>query len=178
MSAPPGHDRKVRVALVDDHAVVRRALRTYLESFGDIEVVGEAASGEELLERIGGWRPDVVVVDLVMPGGMDGVATAAALAERAPESRVVVLSAHGDAARLAGALRVGAAGYVRKDSAPEVFLSAVRGAARGQTVIDPALSSALGQLAGGGDAPVEELTGREREVLRGARPGWHQPGDR
>ncbi|HEX2254167.1 MAG TPA: response regulator transcription factor [Thermoanaerobaculia bacterium] len=159
MSAP------VRVVLVDDHRVVRQALRTYLESFAGFEVSGEASSGEELLERVAGWRPDVVVVDLVMPGGMDGVQAAAGVAERSPATRVVVLSAHGDEARLAGALRAGACGYVRKDSAPEVFLAAVRGAARGQTVIDPGLAAALAGLAGGGPA-ADELTAREREVLR------------
>ena len=155
----------VRVVLVDDHEVVRRALCAYLESFPDLEVVGEAASGEELLEAVTAWAPDVVVTDLVMPGGMDGVATTAGVLERSPGSRVVVLSAHGDESRLAGALRVGAVGYVRKDSSPEVFLAAVRGAARGQTVIDPELSGALATLASGG-AGVDALTARERDVLR------------
>lgn len=155
----------VRVVLVDDHQVVRRALGSYLESFPDLRVAGEASSGEELLAQVEGWRPDVVVMDLVMPGGMDGITAAGELADRCPDSRVVVLSAHGDEARLAGALRAGACGYVRKDSPPEVFLAAVRGAARGQTVIDPGLSSTLGDLVTGRVAP-EELTGRERQVLR------------
>ncbi|MCA9969123.1 MAG: response regulator transcription factor, partial [Anaerolineales bacterium] len=112
--------RPLTLVLVDDHAVVRRGLRTYLESFADITVVGEAASAEALLERLELWLPDVVLLDLLLPGGMDGIEATRRVRRLAPQTRVVVLTAHTDAARLFGALRAGAIGYVRKDAEPAV----------------------------------------------------------
>jgi two-component system, NarL family, response regulator LiaR len=158
--------RTIRVALVDDHRVVRTGLRSYLESFEDIEVVGAASSGEEILEKLEGWLPDVVVMDLSMPGGMDGIEATRRVRALSPHTQVVVLTAHTDDARVVAALRAGAIGYVRKDSDPEVFLAAVRGAARGQSVLDPAVAgSVLQDLLRGGPL-AEELSEREKEVLR------------
>jgi len=161
-----GNVRTVRVALVDDHRVVQTALRSYIESFEDIEVVGAASSGEEILEKLEGWLPDVAVMDLSMPGGMDGIEATRRVRALSPHTQVVVLTAHTDDARVVAALRAGAIGYVRKDSDPEVFLAAVRGAARGQSVLDPAVAgSVLQDLLRGGPL-VEELSEREKEVLR------------
>jgi two-component system, NarL family, response regulator LiaR len=158
--------RTLRVVLVDDHRVVRTGLRSYLESFPDVEVAGTAASGEEALEQLEGWLPDVVVMDLSMPGGMDGIEATRRVRALSPHTQVVVLTAHTDDARVVAALRAGAIGYVRKDSDPEVFLAAVRGAARGQSVLDPAVAgSVLQDLLRGGPL-VEELSEREKEVLR------------
>ncbi|MFP5284191.1 MAG: response regulator, partial [Thermoanaerobaculia bacterium] len=155
----------IRVVLVDDHRVVQTALRSYLESFSDIEVIGAAASGEEALEKFEGWLPDVVVMDLRMPGGMDGIEATRRVRALSPHTQVVVLTADTDDARVVAALRAGAIGYVRKDSEPEVFLAAVRGAARGQSVLDPAVAgSVLQDLVRGGPL-VEELSEREKEVL-------------
>jgi two-component system, NarL family, response regulator LiaR len=156
----------IRVVLVDDHRVVTRGIRSYLESFPDLQVIGSTASGEELLAQIEDWLPDVVILDLLMPGGMDGVETTRRLRQLTPRTRIVALTASTDEARLMGVLRAGAIGYVRKDSDPELLLATVRAAARGQSMIDPACaSSALLELARGHE-PGGELTERETEVLR------------
>ena len=155
----------IRVALVDDHRLVQSGLRSYLTSFAGIEVVGAASSGEEALGRIEEWLPDVVVMDLRMPGGIDGIEATRRVRALSPHTQVVVLTAHTDEARVVAALRAGAIGYVRKDSDPEVLIAAVRGAARGQSVLDPAVAgSVLQDLVRGGPLAAE-LSEREREVL-------------
>jgi len=153
----------VRLVLVDDHRVVTASLKAYLESFADLRVVGIAASGEELLERVGEWMPRVVLQDLLMPGGMDGIETIRRLRERAPEVRAIALTASTDEARMMGALQAGAAGYVRKDAEPEVLLAAVRAVAAGRTYIDPSVGQWIVQAAG---QTHDHLTPREAEVLR------------
>jgi NarL family two-component system response regulator LiaR len=156
----------IKIVLVEDHRVVSRGLRTYLESFDDIKVVGIAASGEEAMKKLDAWSPDVVVMDLLMAGGMDGVETTKLVRSRFKSVRVVVLTASTDEARLIASLRAGAIGYVRKDAEPEVLLSAVRAAARGDSFIDPSVAgNALREMARGGP-PEEELTERELTVLR------------
>lgn len=152
----------IAIVLVDDHRVVARSLRAYLESFPDLNVVGVAASGEELLARIAEWKPRVVLQDLLLPGGIDGVETIRRVAAAFPAVRMIALTASTDEARMMGALRAGAAGYVRKDAEPEVLLAAVRAVARGRTYIDPAVSRNLLHAA----AAQEELTPREIAVLR------------
>jgi NarL family two-component system response regulator LiaR len=152
----------VSIVLVDDHRVVARSLKAYLESFPDLKVVGIAASGEELLRQIHAWKPQVVLQDLLMPGGMDGVETIRRISECAPSVKVVALTASTDEARMMGALRAGAAGYVRKDAEPEVLLAAVRAVARGKTYIDPSVSRQILRAT----APNDDLTPREIEVLR------------
>jgi DNA-binding NarL/FixJ family response regulator len=153
---------RIRVALVDDHRVVARSLKAFLESFPDVEVAGLAASGEELLAHLEEWRLDVVVQDLLLPGGADGIETTRRVKERAPGVRVVALTASMDEARMMGVLRAGAEGYVRKDADPEVLLAAVRAVARGRTYIDPSVARQVLD----GSAGRDDLTPREREVLR------------
>jgi DNA-binding NarL/FixJ family response regulator len=151
----------IRIALVDDHRVVTRSLKAYLESFPDFEVVGIAASGEELLRHLSEWHPQIVLLDLLMPGGWDGIETTRRILEHSPDVRVIALTASLDEPRMMGVLRAGAAGYIRKDAEPETLLAAVRAVARGKTYIDPSVArQALGA------APREELTVRETEVLR------------
>ncbi len=152
----------VTLVLVDDHRVVTRSLQAYLESFPDLKVVGIASSGEELLQRLNEWKPQIVLQDLLMPGGIDGVETIRRVIERAPRIKVIALTASTDEARMMGALRAGAVGYVRKDAEPEVLLAAVRAVARGKTYIDPSVSSQILRAADG----HEDLTPREIEVLR------------
>lgn len=152
----------IRVALVDDHRVVTRSLKAYLESFADLVVVGTAVSGEDLIEHIDEWKPQVVLQDLLLPGGMDGIEATRRILERRPEVRVVALTASIDEARMMGVLRAGATGYVRKDAEPETLLAAVRAVARGKTYIDPSVSGQVLHAA----SPRDELTPREREVLR------------
>lgn len=151
----------ITIAIADDHRVVARSLKTYLESFADVRVVGIAASGEELLDHLSAWRPHVVIQDLLMPGGIDGVETTRRVLAREPSVRVLALTASFDEARMMGVLRAGATGYVRKDADPEVLLVAVRAVAAGRTFIDPAIGRQLERA-----AEHEELTPRESDVLR------------
>lgn len=152
----------IAIVLVDDHRVVTRSLKAYLESFPDLKVVGIASSGEEVLERLREWKPDIVLQDLLMPGGIDGVETIRRVAERAPAVKVIALTASIDEARMMGALRAGAAGYVRKDAEPEILLAAVRAVARGKTYIDPAVAGRALRAT----VHEDDLTARETEVLR------------
>lgn len=156
----------LRLVLVDDHHVVRRGLRSFLDSFADITVIGEAANGEELLTKVEQWRPDVVVMDLLMPGGITGIETTRRLRILLPQTQVVVLTAYTDEARVIAALRVGAIGYVRKDAAPDLLLSAVRSAALGRTVLDPKIAGAVLQELLEQSSIEPGLTERELEVLR------------
>ena len=151
----------ISIALVDDHRMVARSLQSYLESFPDFEVVGVAATGEELLQQLNVWRPQIVLQDLLLPGGLDGIATTRRIMERSPAVRVIALTASIDEARMMGVLRAGAAGYVRKDADPETLVVAIRAVAGGRTYIDP---SVVGQVAA--SIAAEELTPRETQVLR------------
>ena len=152
----------VSIALVDDHRVVARSLKAYLESFPDLKVVGIATSGEELLKHLLEWNPQVVLQDLLMPGGIDGIETTRRVLQYAPGVKIVALTASTDDARMMGVLRAGAVGYVRKDAEPEVLLAAVRAVAQGKTYIDPSVSRQMLQAT----ATLDELTPRETEVLR------------
>ncbi|MPZ17331.1 MAG: response regulator [Luteitalea sp.] len=149
------------IALVDDHRVVTRSLKAYLESFPDLRVVGIASSGEELLENLERWSPQIVLQDLLMPGGLDGIETTRRIVQRAPGVRIIALTASFDEARMMGVLRAGAAGYIRKDAEPEMLLAAVRTVAQGRTFIDPSAGRRLARV----DA-ADDLTARESEVLR------------
>jgi len=153
----------VSIVLVDDHRVVTRSLKAWLESFPDMKVIGIAVSGEELLQHLAEWKPDVILQDLLMPGGIDGIETTRRVLQVMPSVKVIALTASVDEARMMGVLRAGAAGYVRKDAEPETLLAAVRAVAAGRTYIDPAVSKQiLLQPASGYD----ELTPRETDVLR------------
>jgi NarL family two-component system response regulator LiaR len=156
----------ITVLVVDDHQVVGRGVRAYLESFPDIKVVAVVRSGEQALEGLDRWLPDVVVMDLLMPGGLDGIEATRRIRARSPRSQVVALTASTDEARLVAVLRAGAIGYVRKDADPQVLLGAVRGASRGQSVIDPAVAGSVLQDLIGRRVPGNELTDREQDVLR------------
>jgi len=152
----------ISIVLVDDHRVVTHSLKSYLESFPDLKVVGIASTGEEVLARLDEWQPMVVLQDLLMPGGIDGIETTRRIVLQQPHVRVVALTASMDEARMMGALRAGAAGYVRKDAEPETLLAAVRTVARGKTYIDPTIGRQMLDAAVSG----EMLTPRETEVLR------------
>jgi two-component system, NarL family, response regulator LiaR len=158
----------IRVLIADDHAVVRQGLRTFLDLQDDVEVVAEAADGEAALDAAARQRPDVVLLDLVMPR-LEGVATLRRLRERAPEARVIVLTSFGDDERLFAALRAGAAGYLLKDVEPAELVRAIRTAHAGQSPLSPAVAArVIDELAHGGPraAPADDLTPRELEVLR------------
>jgi NarL family two-component system response regulator LiaR len=148
---------------VDDHRVVTRSLKAWLESFPDMKVVGIAASGEEVLQHIAEWNPDVILQDLLMPGGIDGIETTRRILQAAPSARVIALTASVDEGRMIGVLQAGALGYLRKDAEPETLLAAVRAVAAGRTYIDPSLGK---QIFLRSPLAHEVLTPRETEVLR------------
>jgi two-component system, NarL family, response regulator LiaR len=156
----------IRVVLVDDHHIVRRGLHSFLKAFPDLEVVGEAASGEEALLKLEGWMPDVVVMDMLMPGGIDGIETIKRTRSLLPNARVVALTSYTDDARVVAALRAGAIGYVRKEADPEILLASIHAAAHGQSLLDPAVANAVMQELMRVGKHSAELTEREQEVLR------------
>ena len=157
---------KIKVVLVDDHHIVRRGLRSFLNAFDDLTVVGEASSGEEALQHIEEWLPDVVVMDMLMPGGIDGIETIRQVRTILPNTRIVALTSYTDDSRVVAALRAGAIGYVRKEADPDILLASVRAAARGQSLLDPAVANAVMQELMRGGKHSAELTEREQEVLR------------
>lgn len=156
----------IRVVLVDDHQVARHGLQSYLRAFDDLEVVGEAASGEEALHKIEEWMPDVVVMDLLMPGGLGGIETIKQVRALLPHTRIVALTSSIDDALVGAALRAGAIGYVRKDASLELLLDSIRAAARGQSLLDPTVANVVMQELTRVGKPSVELTEREQEVLR------------
>ena len=156
----------IAVLIVDDHSVVREGLRVFLQLQDGIEVAGEAGDGEEALEQALALRPDVILMDLVMPK-LDGVAAMRELRARVPESRVIVLTSFLDDERLLPSIQAGAAGYLLKNSEPAELVRAIRAAHGGETIIDPTVASRLVQAIADGrrSAADQALTGREREVL-------------
>jgi DNA-binding NarL/FixJ family response regulator len=162
--------RPIRVFVVDDHAVVRRGLRGYLETVDGMEVVGEAAEGQEALDGIAplvaaGWPPDVVLMDLLMPG-MDGTSATAAITQRYPEVQVVVMTSFSEVDTVRRALQAGAAGYVLKDAEADEVAAAIRAARRGEVHLDPAIAKQLTwSLVAPKPQPLHALTDREREIL-------------
>ncbi len=158
---PAGAMNVITVAIVDDHRVVGRSVKAYLESFPDLRVVGVAASGEELLDQLASWRPQVVIQDLLLPGGIDGIETTKRVLALEPSIRVVALTASFDEARMMGVLRAGASGYVRKDADPEILPAAIRAVVAGRTYIDPAIGRQIARA-----QELDVLTPREAEVLR------------
>jgi NarL family two-component system response regulator LiaR len=155
----------IRVLVVDDHAVVREGLRMFLELQDGIEVAGEAADGEEAIEAAERLRPDVVLMDLVMPA-LDGLAAMRALRERVPGARVIVLTSFADDDKLLPALRAGAAGYLLKNAEPQELARAVRAANAGEALLDPHVAARLVDALAGEKEPLDRLTPREREVLQ------------
>jgi DNA-binding NarL/FixJ family response regulator len=157
----------IRVVIVDDHAVLRAGLEQLLAGQPDLEVVGTAASGGEAVQVVRELRPDVVLMDLQMPG-VDGVsATREIVAEHLAD--VLVLTSYSDAERIVGALDAGAMGYLLKDADPDEVLTGIRSVARGESPINPRAAREL--LGARRTTPAAELTPREREVLVLVRQG-------
>ena len=159
----------VRVLVADDHALFRAGVRKLLQSFEGIQVVGEAADGHEALRLSGTERPDVLLMDIGMPG-LNGVEAAARLTRKGPRPRVVILSMHTGEDHVLRAIRAGAAGYLLKDASPAELEAAVRAAARGEIYLSPAISRYVVddyvRRAGGDRSPLDRLTSRQREVLQ------------
>ncbi|HEY2779416.1 MAG TPA: response regulator transcription factor [Steroidobacteraceae bacterium] len=156
----------IRVLLVDDHAVVRMGFRLLLQSVADIDVVAEAESGETACRLYPDLNPDVVVMDLAMPG-MGGLEALRRICTRHPQARVLTLSAHDDAMHARRALQEGALGFLSKRSAPEALVEAVNAVAAGRRYLDAEMAQklALSEFDGASKSPVERLTEREFEVF-------------
>jgi two-component system, NarL family, response regulator LiaR len=159
-------DATIRVLLVDDHAVVREGLRTFLDLQDGIEVVGEAEDGHAAVREAERLKPDVILMDLVMPK-LDGAGAMRALRQRLPEARVIVLTSFADDEKLLPAIQAGAAGYLLKNVQPKELARAVRAAHAGEALLDPMVAARLVEAIAqpAADAPSERLTPREREVL-------------
>jgi len=154
----------IRVLLVDDHAVVRTGFRLLLQAHPETSVVGEADSGESACQRYLELTPDVVVMDLAMPG-MGGLEALRRIRAHHPQARVLALSAHDDITHARRALKEGARGFLSKRSAPEALLEAISTVAAGQRYIDAALAQKLALDEGDGGSAVERLSEREFEVF-------------
>jgi two-component system invasion response regulator UvrY len=156
----------IRVLLVDDHAVVRTGFRLLLQARPEIVVIGEAESGESACDRYSDLSPDVVIMDIAMPG-MGGIEALRRIRARDPRARVLALSAHDDPMHARRALREGALGFLSKRSAPEALLEAVADVSSGRRYIDPrvAQSLALEDIEGADSSPLKRLSEREFEVF-------------
>jgi two-component system, NarL family, response regulator LiaR len=158
----------IRVLIVDDHAVVREGLRTFLELQDGIDVIGEAADGLQAVEQTETLKPDVVLMDLIMPR-VDGVQAMRSLQEQGSRSRVIVLTSFLDDERLLPAIEAGAAGYLLKDVEPSELARAIRTAHAGEAMIDPTVAGrllrTLAEPRRRSIGQDEGLTRREREVL-------------
>jgi NarL family two-component system response regulator LiaR len=150
--------------VVDDHAVVRQGLRFFLLSSDDIELVAEAASGEQALELCDSTQPDVVLMDMVMPG-MDGVEATRAILERCPRAHVLALTSYQDGDLVQRALQAGATGYLLKDVSIDALSEAIRLAHAGRSTLAPEAAQALVQATTRPAVLLEDLTARQKEVL-------------
>ncbi len=163
-----------RIAVADDHQIVRQGLRAVLEGSADFAVVGEASSGLEVLSLVDRARPDVLVLDLMMPG-LNGLEVTRQLHQKHPATRVVILSMHGTESYVLEALRAGAMAYLLKSGSSSELLDAVHAVVAGRRYLSPPLSDraveAYARLAEGASDSYDTLTTREREVLQLAAEG-------
>ncbi len=171
----------MRILIADDHAIVREGLQALIETEPDMELVGEAADGREAVALAGQYRPDVILLDLVMPG-MDGIAAIEDIQRALPGARILVLTSFAEDEQVFAAIKAGALGYLLKDSSPQQLLQAMREVCRGEPALHPAIArklmGALRRPAAGvaaaqpgpdrdaGPSTLPALTDREVEVLR------------
>ncbi|MFQ5745971.1 MAG: response regulator [Gemmatimonadota bacterium] len=165
-----GEGRRIRVLVADDHALIRQGVRHVLEETPDLEVVAEAATGEETLRLAAAETPDVVLLDISMPG-MSGLEAADRLRHEAPDARVLILSMHEQTEYVLQAVRAGASGYLLKDAGPAKLREAVRAVNAGEGYFSPAVARELGAALRGEAGPAgrpgaaASLTPRERDVI-------------
>jgi len=152
---------EIRLLLVDDHAILSAGLRALLGYHDDIEIVGEARDGAEAVELVRELRPDVVLMDIAMPG-LNGIEATRLIREQYPHTRVLVLSQHGERQYVLAVLQAGASGYILKRALGSDLLGALRAVARGETYLHPEVSAVLVDEV---RCPDERLTPREKEVL-------------
>ena len=159
----------VTVVIVDDHFVVREGVRALFETQPDISIVGEAASGEEAVRLCADYAPDVVLMDLLMPG-LNGVEATRQIKQVSPRSQVIVLTSYHEDEHILPAIRAGALSYLLKEAGPDELLAAVQKAARGETTIHSRVAAKMMRALQGAEAkeenPFDDLSKRELEVLR------------
>jgi len=164
----------IRVLVADDHAIVRTGIRHVLEGESGFEVVGEASNGAETIALALELAPDVVVLDVSMPG-VSGLQAAAELRRRCPETRILILTMHDNTEYVLESLRAGVHGYLLKDSAAAELGAAIRAVCRGESFFSPPIARQLGDVVrgelGGRRDALAQLTGRERQVLIGVAGG-------
>ena len=172
MTAEPN----IRVLVADDHAVVREGIRHVLAEAHGFDVAGEASSGEEAIRLAAECEPDVIMLDVSMPGGT-GLEVIGDVQRAAPQARVLILSVHDEAEYVLQAVRAGAHGYLRKDSSPNELRDAVRAVDRGESYFSPAMASRLSDALriesdrSTRQSKLAQLTARERDVLEGIANG-------
>jgi two-component system, NarL family, invasion response regulator UvrY len=155
---------RIAVMLVDDHAVVRMGFRLLIEAAPDMRVVAEAESGEDAVRRIEEARADVVILDISMPG-IGGLEAVHRILARAPQARILVLSAHEDAMHARRVLKAGAAGYLTKRSAAEALIEAIREVFQGRSFLEPQIARQLELQQGAAADPLERLSEKEFKVF-------------
>jgi two-component system response regulator NreC len=160
----------LRILIVDDHGIVRAGVRSLLEGETDMEVVGEASGGEEAIDKVRQFQPQVVLMDLAMPG-MNGIEATRQIKKELPDTRVLILSMHDDEEFFFSVLRAGASGYIMKESEPQELLYAIRTVASGQVFLSPVVAKPVLEAfvtaePGAEDKKYTTLTAREKEVFR------------
>jgi NarL family two-component system response regulator LiaR len=156
--------QRIRVLLVDDHTMVRRGLATFLKVFDDLQLAGEAENGEVAIQLCAQVLPDVILMDMVMPG-MDGAATTRLIRQKYPQIQVIALTSFKEGELIRNALEAGAIGYLLKDISADELARAIRGAHAGRATLSPDAAQALVESANQQPEPGLDLTEREREVL-------------
>ncbi|MEX0740309.1 MAG: response regulator transcription factor [Pseudohongiella sp.] len=159
------NNKPTKVMLVDDHAVVRMGFRLLLQGSADIDVIGEAQSGEDAIKQFQDLAPDVLVMDISMPG-IGGLEAIARVLAKEPQQKILVLSAHEDVMHARRVLKAGAAGYVTKRSAAEVLMQAIRAVHKGQIYLDPDIAQAMAvEQVSGSKNPLDALSEKEFKVF-------------
>jgi DNA-binding NarL/FixJ family response regulator len=160
---------KIRVLLVDDHAILREGLRALLSHYDDVEVIGEAQDGNEAVAFVDQLRPDIVLMDVAMPG-MGGLEATRLIRQQYPQTRVLVLTQYDDFQYIQSLLQAGASGYVTKRALGTDLIAALQVVARGATFLQPSVASTVAEQirhqADSTDAVMEPLTPREQEILK------------
>lgn len=157
--------KAIKVMLVDDHAVVRMGFKLLLQGSEDIDVIGEAQSGEDAIKQFQELAPDVLVLDISMPG-IGGLETIARVLAKAPQQKILVLSAHEDVMHARRVLKAGAAGYVTKRSAADVLMQAIRAVHKGQVYLEPDIAQAMAvEQVSGSKNPLDALSEKEFKVF-------------